>query len=56
MTEQRMRTDKRMGSARYPFTPHLRVGAGVRWYPFPMTNYDIKYRMGDALATGDEGD
>jgi hypothetical protein len=26
----------------------------IRWYPLPSINYDIKYRMGDELATGDE--
>ena len=38
--KQRMETDKRMDSARYPF---------IRWYP--LLNCDIKYRMGEELAT-----
>ena len=25
----------------------------IRWYPLP--NYDIKYRMGDALAATEDG-
>ena len=41
--KQRMETDKRMDSARYPF---------IRWYP--LLNHDIKYRMGDELESTDE--
>ncbi len=40
--KQRMRANKRKGNGRYPF---------IRWYPLPIISYDIKYRMGDELAT-----